>query len=118
MPPQHGLYTAIVGGILIALTGGSRFNVSGPTAAFVVILDLSDITMMDMTAIVALESIVEDLRERGIFLIVCGLSPRILQKLERTTVREADGVLAFAGDMDAAVGVASGYSPRLANGTA
>jgi len=36
--PQHGLYTAIVAGVLIALTGGSRFNVSGPTAAFVVIL--------------------------------------------------------------------------------
>lgn len=38
VPPQHGLYTAIVAGIVIALTGGSRFNISGPTAAFVVIL--------------------------------------------------------------------------------
>ena len=38
VPPQHGLYTAIIAGALIALTGGSRFNVSGPTAAFVVIL--------------------------------------------------------------------------------
>ncbi|WP_233117079.1 C4-dicarboxylic acid transporter DauA [Aggregatibacter actinomycetemcomitans] len=36
--PQHGLYTAIVAGIIIALAGGSRFNISGPTAAFVVIL--------------------------------------------------------------------------------
>jgi SulP family sulfate permease len=36
--PQHGLYTAIVGGIVIALTGGSRVNISGPTAAFVVVL--------------------------------------------------------------------------------
>ncbi|MVW72231.1 C4-dicarboxylic acid transporter DauA [Bordetella sp. 15P40C-2] len=36
--PQHGLYTAIVAGALIALTGGARFNVSGPTAAFIVIL--------------------------------------------------------------------------------
>lgn len=36
--PQYGLYTAIVAGVLIALTGGSRFSVSGPTAAFVVIL--------------------------------------------------------------------------------
>lgn len=36
--PQHGLYTTLVAGSLIALTGGSRFNVSGPTAAFVVIL--------------------------------------------------------------------------------
>ena len=36
--PQHGLYTVLVAGSLIALFGGSRFNVSGPTAAFVVIL--------------------------------------------------------------------------------
>ena len=38
VPPQHGLYTAVVAGIIIALAGGSRFNISGPTAAFVVIL--------------------------------------------------------------------------------
>ena len=38
VPPQHGLYTVLIAGSIIALTGGSRFNVSGPTAAFVVIL--------------------------------------------------------------------------------
>ncbi|MCA8911862.1 MAG: C4-dicarboxylic acid transporter DauA [Planctomycetes bacterium] len=38
VPPQYGLYTAIVAGCLIAVTGGSRLNVSGPTAAFVVLL--------------------------------------------------------------------------------
>lgn len=38
VPPQHGLYTAIVAGALIAALGGSRLQVSGPTAAFVVIL--------------------------------------------------------------------------------
>ncbi len=36
--PQHGLYTAIVAGAVIAILGGSRVQVSGPTAAFVVIL--------------------------------------------------------------------------------
>lgn len=36
--PQHGLYTVLVAAPLIAFTGGSRFNISGPTAAFVVIL--------------------------------------------------------------------------------
>ncbi len=36
--PQYGLYTAAIAGIVIAVTGGSRFSVSGPTAAFVVIL--------------------------------------------------------------------------------
>lgn len=35
--PQYGLYTSAVAGIAIALCGGSRFSVSGPTAAFVVI---------------------------------------------------------------------------------
>jgi SulP family sulfate permease len=38
VPPQHGLYTAIIAGFAIALLGGSRVQVSGPTAAFVVIL--------------------------------------------------------------------------------
>ncbi|CDM89272.1 C4-dicarboxylic acid transporter DauA [Xenorhabdus bovienii] len=36
--PQYGLYTAAIAGIVIAMTGGSRYSVSGPTAAFVVIL--------------------------------------------------------------------------------
>ena len=38
LPPQHGLYTAIVAGFIAALCGGSSTQVSGPTAAFVVII--------------------------------------------------------------------------------
>jgi len=38
VPPQHGLYTAIVAGFVCALLGGTRLQVTGPTAAFVVIL--------------------------------------------------------------------------------
>src|SRR3954469_9110442 len=38
VPPQHGLYTAIVAGAIVALLGGCKFQVTGPTAAFVVIL--------------------------------------------------------------------------------
>lgn len=37
-PPQHGLYTAIIAGALTALLGGCTYQVTGPTAAFVVIL--------------------------------------------------------------------------------
>ena len=36
--PQHGLYTAILAGSVIAALGGSNVQVSGPTAAFVVLL--------------------------------------------------------------------------------
>ena len=38
VPPQYGLYTAIIAGAIVALAGGSRYSISGPTAAFVVIL--------------------------------------------------------------------------------
>lgn len=38
VPPQQGLYTAIIAGFLIALLGGSNVQVSGPTGAFVVII--------------------------------------------------------------------------------
>ncbi len=37
-PPQYGLYTAIFAGFSVSLLGGCKFQVTGPTAAFVVIL--------------------------------------------------------------------------------
>ncbi|WVP30785.1 solute carrier family 23 protein [Bacillus licheniformis] len=36
--PEHGLYTVIVAGILISLLGGSKYQIGGPTGAFVPIL--------------------------------------------------------------------------------
>ena len=36
--PEQGIYTAIVGGGLVTLLGGSRLQISGPTGAFIVIL--------------------------------------------------------------------------------
>jgi len=36
--PAQGLYTAIVGGILISLLGGSRFQIGGPAGAFIVLV--------------------------------------------------------------------------------
>jgi len=38
VPPERGLYTAIVAGFLISLLGGSRVQIGGPTGAFVVIV--------------------------------------------------------------------------------
>ncbi|AIQ11057.1 sulfate transporter [Paenibacillus durus] len=36
--PEYGIYTTIVAGILISLFGGSRFQIGGPTGAFIPIL--------------------------------------------------------------------------------
>jgi sulfate permease, SulP family len=36
--PQAGIYTAIVGGLVVSMLGGSRIQIAGPTGAFVVIV--------------------------------------------------------------------------------
>ena len=36
--PEQGIYTAIIGGGLVTLLGGSRVQIAGPTGAFIVIL--------------------------------------------------------------------------------
>mgnify|MGYP000269930927 CR=1 FL=1 len=36
--PQAGIYTAIVGGFLVSLLGGSRIQIGGPTGAFIPIV--------------------------------------------------------------------------------
>jgi sulfate permease, SulP family len=38
LPPERGLYTAIIAGFLISALGGSRVQIGGPTGAFVVIV--------------------------------------------------------------------------------
>ena len=38
LPPQAGIYTAIVAGTIISAFGGSRVQIGGPTGAFVVII--------------------------------------------------------------------------------
>ena len=38
VPPERGLYTAIISGFLISALGGSRVQIGGPTGAFVVIV--------------------------------------------------------------------------------
>jgi len=38
LPPDRGLYTAIVGGFLISILGGSRFQIGGPAGAFIVLV--------------------------------------------------------------------------------
>lgn len=36
--PEHGLYTAIVAGLVVSTCGGTRLQIAGPTGAFIVIL--------------------------------------------------------------------------------
>lgn len=38
LPPQSGIYTAVVAGFLVSALGGSRLQIGGPTGAFVVVV--------------------------------------------------------------------------------
>jgi len=38
VPPERGLFAAIVGGFLVSALGGSRFQVGGPAGAFIVLV--------------------------------------------------------------------------------
>lgn len=71
--PQAGIYTAIVGGFLVSLLGGSRIQIGGPTGAFVVIVagiivqhGISGLLMVTMMAGVIL-----------VFLAVSGLGQAV-----------------------------------------
>jgi len=39
--PDRGLYTAVVGGFMVSLLGGSRFQIGGPAGAFIVLVSLT-----------------------------------------------------------------------------
>src|SRR5690349_25111243 len=39
--PDRGLYAAIIGGFIVSLLGGSRFQIGGPAGAFIVLVALS-----------------------------------------------------------------------------
>ncbi len=64
--PERGLYTAIVAGFVIAALGGSRVNISGPTAAFATIV--AGIVTQFGTSGLVIATIMA-----GIFLIIMGL---------------------------------------------
>lgn len=64
--PEKGLYTAIIGGFIVSLLGGSRAQIGGPTGAFVIIIygiiQKYGISGLTVATIIA-----------GVFLIIMGV---------------------------------------------
>jgi SulP family sulfate permease len=65
--PEQGIYTAIIGGGLVTLLGGSRLQISGPTGAFIVIL-------AGITAKYGIDGLQVATLMAGIILLVMGLA--------------------------------------------
>lgn len=73
----------------------------------VVVLDMTDVTMLDMTGIVAMESIVKEMAARRIGLVIANLQPRMILKLRRAGVRRQKGRLELARSLDDALEAAA-----------
>lgn len=67
LSPAAGIYTAIVGGFLAALFGGTRFQITGPTGSFVVIV-------YSIMQSCGYEGLVISTILAGVILIIVGLS--------------------------------------------
>ncbi|MEI6080698.1 MAG: SulP family inorganic anion transporter, partial [bacterium] len=64
--PEKGIFTAIVGGLIISVLSGSRYQIGGPTGAFVVII-LGVVNRHGFEGLVAATLLA------GVFLIIFGL---------------------------------------------
>ncbi len=60
-----------------------------------VLIDMRNVPSMDGTAIVALQSLIDEMHREGIALILMGLPTRIIVKLRRSGIRKDRGVLTY-----------------------
>jgi len=67
MPPQSGIYGAIVAGFIVSALGGSRFQIGGPTGAFVIVIS-------GIVATHGVEGLYVCTLMAGIILVVLGLT--------------------------------------------
>jgi SulP family sulfate permease len=64
--PDRGLYTAVIGGFIVSLLGGSRFQIGGPAGAFIVLVALT-VQRHGIDGVILATSMA------GLFLIAAGL---------------------------------------------
>ncbi len=64
--PDRGLYAAVVGGFIVSLLGGSRFQIGGPAGAFIVLVALA-------TERHGIDGVILATSMAGVFLIAAGL---------------------------------------------
>ena len=72
----------------------------------VIILDMSDVSMLDMSAIIVMEAIVSSLQKQGIGLVFNNLQPRLILKLRHLGARRKEGSVDFSRNINEAIDIA------------
>jgi anti-anti-sigma regulatory factor len=73
----------------------------------VVVLDMSEVTMIDLSAIVAMESIVDNLSKNNVSLVITNLRPHMIAKLNRVGIQEKKDEVLFSNNLTDALKKAS-----------
>jgi SulP family sulfate permease len=84
--PERGLYTAIFGGLIISLIGGSRFQIGGP-AARLLVLDFKDVPLIDTTAARSLVTFVNKVGRLGTSVAFAAARPTVRRTLNRAGLK-------------------------------
>jgi SulP family sulfate permease len=61
---------------------------------------MTEVTMLDMSAIILMESIVKDLQKRNIGMVINNLQSRMILKLRRAGIRKQAGKISFSRTLD------------------
>ena len=69
----------------------------------VIILDMSDVSMLDMSAIIVMEAIVSSLQKQHIGLVINNLKAPLILKLRRIGVRRKEGLMEFSRNIHEAI---------------
>jgi SulP family sulfate permease len=98
--PEHVLAYAIRGPLFFgaaekALSVLRRFT----PGVKVVIVDISAVPLLDMTAIAALDNVLRDYRAQQVGLVLSGPTPRVRLQLRRAGMEQVDGQLAYVRDL-------------------
>ncbi|WP_413701491.1 STAS domain-containing protein [Psychromonas sp. KJ10-10] len=72
-----------------------------------VILDMTEVNMLDMSAIMALESIKDNLAKQKVALVINNLQPRMVLKLRRAGIRFKPGKMRFSRTLEDAIACAN-----------
>jgi len=69
----------------------------------IMILDMTDVTMIDITGIMALGSLVDNLNQHEVTVIINNLQPRIILRLRRAGIRKRENQVLFSRDLQEAI---------------
>ena len=67
-----------------------------------IVLDMRDVSMVDLTAMMTIESIIKELAKRNTTLVLCHVRSNVVMKLQRYGIDAAQGSFQFAADMPTA----------------